>query len=92
MTTIAKFESLADYASRLTLNAYEGLKHGWLLVNCDDVELGQVAYCFYYCVTEQVERWVSNEQIKIYKMLANVPGDEWVVVGFEGMARRKAER
>ena len=83
MMTVAEFESLADFANKRSLARYDGTRHAWVFINSDSLRLGQVTYAFYHSVMPDVEKWTDNDEIRFYKLLQDVPGNEYTVVCFE---------
>ena len=80
MTTILHFEKLADPADRRRLQPYRQQIHAWVYITKDELNLGQVAHAFYHNNLEIVEAWTEADEIRFYKELDEVPGDDWMVI------------
>ena len=80
MTTISHFEGLADSADRRTLQPYREQIHAWVYITSYGLNLGEVANAFYHNNLEIVEHWTDADDIRFYKELETVPGDNWMVV------------
>lgn len=80
MTTILYFEKLADPVDRKRLQPYREQIHAWVYITKDELNLGQVAHAFYHNNLEIVEAWTEADEIRFYKQLEEVPGDDWMVV------------
>lgn len=80
MTTISHFERLADPADRTRLQPYTEQIHAWVYITKNELNLGEVANAFYHSNLEIVEHWTDADDIRFYKDLDEVPGEQWMVV------------
>lgn len=83
MTTLTKFEGLIDYANKRSLAPHEGTRHDWVFITSELLTLERVAYAFYYSLMSDVERWTESDEIRFYKFLQEVPGNDYKVICFE---------
>lgn len=80
---IEQFEMMQDYAHRDQLAQYQDGRAWVFLHNPALRTLGQVASYFYNGNKEQIEHLIAIKAISVFKTLAEVPGNDFIVIYFE---------